>query len=103
MQPYGQQGRYRALPRYFFDLHNDIDALDPDGKELPDLEAAKIEALKDARELIGASVERDGTIDLRHHINLRGENGDVLHTVWFEDALIVRRGDETLSQPSSKA
>ena len=91
------------MARYFFDLQNDFAARDPEGRELPDLQTAIGEALKDVRELLAASVKQDGTIDLRHHINLRGENGDVLHTVWFEDALVVRRGDQTLSQPSSKA
>ena len=90
------------MPRYFFDLQNDVFAPDPEGKELADIDAAMVEALKDARELIGASVERDGTIDLRHYINVRDEFGDVLRTLWFEDALSVRRGDQTVSQPSSK-
>jgi hypothetical protein len=29
------------MPRYFFHLHNDIDALDEEGVELADLEAAR--------------------------------------------------------------
>lgn len=85
------------MPLYFFDLQNDFEARDPEGKELPNLNTAISEALKDARELIGASVQQDGTIDLRHHINIRDDNGDVLHTMWFEDALTVRRGDQTLT------
>jgi hypothetical protein len=92
-----------AVPHYFFDLQNDFEARDPEGKELPDLLTAIGEALKDARELLAASVKQDATIDLLHRINVRGENGDALRTVWFEDALTVRRGDWTISRPSSGA
>lgn len=95
MQRAGDLAVAEPVPHYFFDLLNDVDAPDPEGKELPDLGAAIDEALKDARELIAASVQQDGTIDLRHHINIRGENGDVLHTLWFDEALTVRRDDQT--------
>jgi len=87
------------MPRYFFDLHNDIDALDPEGKELPDLEAAKREAFADARAMIQASVAEQGKIDLRHSIDVRDGSGNIVHTVRFEDAVTVSRGEQILSAP----
>ncbi|MFL6762866.1 MAG: DUF6894 family protein [Sphingomicrobium sp.] len=91
------------MPRYFFDLHNDVDALDPEGKELPDLKSAKDVALSNARAMIQASVQETGKIDLHHYINLRDESGAVVYVMHFEDAVTVRRGPEVLSRPSAAA
>jgi hypothetical protein len=89
------------MPRYFFDLHNDVDAIDREGVELPDLEAAKAHALDEARTMIQASTEDTGKIDLNHHIDVRDDSGAVVHVVNFEDAITVRRGGEILSQPAA--
>ena len=81
------------MPRYFFDLYNDITALDDEGRELPDLESAKNNASKEAREMVEASVHDHGRVDLRHRIELRNDAGAVVHTVHFEDAVnVVRAG-----------
>ena len=76
------------MPRYFFDLHNDIDALDEEGKDLPDLEAALDVALCEARTMIQASVAETGRIDLRHHIDVR-EGSEIVYVMHFEDAVTV--------------
>lgn len=89
------------MPRYFFDLHNDVDAIDREGVELPDLEAAKAHALDEARTMIQASTEENGSIDLNHHIDVRDESGTVVHVIHFEDAVTVRRAGEILSEPAA--
>ena len=89
------------MPCYFFDLHNDIDTLDLDGKELPDLDAALAYALSEARAMIQASVADTGRIDLRDHIDVRDESGEVVYVLHFEDAVTVQRGDEILSRASA--
>jgi len=91
------------MPRYFFDLHNDVDVLDPEGKELPDLSAAVAHALLEARTMIQASVADTGRIDLRHHIDVRDESGSIVHVMHFEDAVAVQRGTEFLSRPKVAA
>lgn len=88
------------MPHYFFDLHNDIDAEDEEGKDLPDLQAAIYHALCDARTMIGASVKDTGRIDLRHHIDVRDGSG-IVYVMHFEDAVTVQRGDEIISRPSA--
>ena len=85
------------MPQYFFDLHNDLDAEDPEGKELPDLEAAKAHVLQEARTMIQVSVEETGRIDLRHHIDVRDDSGATVFVMHFEDAVTVQRGSEVLS------
>jgi hypothetical protein len=88
------------MPRYFFDLHNDIDAIDDEGVELPDLKAAKAHALGEARTMIQASVAETGRIDLRHHIDIRDGSGEVVHVMRFQDAVKIQRGGDVLSQPA---
>lgn len=61
------------VPRCFFDLHNDVDAQDREGRDLPHVNAVVAEAVKEARSLIKASVDETGRIDLRHHIDVRDE------------------------------
>ena len=87
------------MPRYFFDLHNDMDAIDDEGVELPDLTAAKAHALGEARTMIQASVAETGRIDLCHQIDIRDETGAVVHLMRFEDAVTIQRGEDILSQP----
>jgi hypothetical protein len=89
------------MPRYFFDLHNDIDAIDDEGKVFPDLAAVKANVLAEAREMIQASVAETGRIDLRHYIEVRDESGAVVYVMHFEDAVTVKRGTEMLSQTSA--
>jgi hypothetical protein len=88
------------MPRYFFDLHNDVDATDEEGKDLPHLQAAINHALCEARIMIQASVEETGRIDLTHHIDIR-EGNRVVHVMHFEDAVTVQRGDQIVSRPST--
>jgi hypothetical protein len=90
------------VARYFFDLHNDVDALDEEGRELPNLDAAKANALAEAREMMQESVCK-GHLDLRHHIDVRDGTGAVLYVLHFEDAVTVRRGEQVLSQASAAA
>ena len=88
------------MPHYFFDLHNDIDAVDEEGKDLPDLPAAIEHALCEARAMIQASVKSTGRIDLRHHIDVR-EGDEIVYVMHFEDAVTVQRGDQIISRPSA--
>jgi hypothetical protein len=88
------------MPRYFFDLHNDMDALDQEGVELPDLNAALAHGLCEARTMIQASIADTGHIDLRHHIDVRDESGAVVYVLHYEDAVTVQRGPEILNRAS---
>lgn len=86
------------MAQYFFDLHTDVEAIDPEGVKLPDLDAALAHALREARVMIQASVAETGRIDLRHHIDVRGEDGSILYVLHFEDAVTIQRGPLTLSR-----
>lgn len=78
------------MPRYYFDLHDDLDSDDPEGKVLADHGAAIDQAISEARHIICASV-LPGHIDLNHNVDVRDDNHVVLGTVKSEDAIRVMR------------
>lgn len=75
------------MPRYFFDLYNDIDTVDGEGRELDGLEEAKQVALCEAREMIRSSA-RNGSINLNHRIEVR-DAGGVVFEMYFGDAVTI--------------
>jgi hypothetical protein len=76
------------MPRYFFHLHNDIDAPDEEGSEHENDRAALEVALDYARDVASASV-RKGTLDLNHFIVCVAEDGREVGIVKFGRAVQV--------------
>ena len=74
------------MPHYFFHLYNDVVVMDEEGRSLPDLAAARVNAIREARELMLESVA-EGRINLSHRI--ADEVGAVVGTVYFADAVTV--------------
>jgi hypothetical protein len=81
------------MPRYYFDLRDDIDVDDPEGRVLPDVDSALVHAKKEAQEMVVACVAEGRQVDLQHSIRVRDEDGDVKVVVHFSEAArIVRAG-----------
>jgi hypothetical protein len=78
------------MPLYFFDIHNDVEAEDLEGRELPDLDAARTEAIKGARALIADSVVTHGRIVMHHSITVADEGGKLLLTIPFSDVVTIK-------------
>jgi hypothetical protein len=72
------------VPRYF--LHVDQLDTDPDGTELPDLEAARREAMLSAREMLAEAIIL-GLEDLPMRIFITDEAGTLLDQVHMRDVL----------------
>jgi hypothetical protein len=77
------------VPRFYFHLINDVDVPDLEGLELPDLDAARAEAVEQARGMIGEMAKTDARIVLHHHIDIEDEEGRVLDSVVFGDIITV--------------
>jgi hypothetical protein len=77
------------VPRYYFHLHNDVDASDPDGVELPSVEAARMVALHHARFTAAESIKDMGHFVGDHRIDIESDNGQVLDAVYFKDAVKI--------------
>ncbi len=76
------------MPRFYFHLHNDIDSFDEEGRELPDVEAAREAALREARCMAAESV-RQGHLDRAHYVAVTDENGDTLFSTTFREAVRI--------------
>jgi hypothetical protein len=80
---------YRNMPRFYFHLHNDLEAADPEGKELPSLEAARKYAAETALFTMAQVLKDEAHINFHHHIDIEDEHGNVLETVRFKDVAKV--------------
>jgi hypothetical protein len=79
------------VPRFYFHLLNDVDAPDQEGVELPDLNAALEQAVRNARFTAAETLKETGRIVLRHRIDIEDERGHVLQTVHFGDVVKVEQ------------
>jgi hypothetical protein len=78
------------VPRYFFHVYDDVIAEDEEGVELPNLAAARLNAVLSARDLIAEQV-RHGHFVLSHWIDVVDEQGEKVLTVTFGDAVEIRQ------------
>ena len=79
------------MPRFYFHLHNDVEARDEEGRELADAYAAHEAAVLEARTMAAESV-RQGHLDLSHTIEVTDESGARLFRVPFGDVVQIFAG-----------
>ena len=73
------------MPTYFFDLLKGNELVEDDqGDDLADIEAAKLEGLASARELI-IDAAKKGILATSPVYRIRNEAGDILATVPFKE------------------
>lgn len=73
---------------YFFNLYNDVTAMDYEGVEFPDLAAARAHGMEETRTMAAASA-MCGEINMRHRIEIADSSGAVLDTICFSDAVTI--------------
>ena len=76
------------MPRFFFNLRNSVAVEDQEGKELPDLETARDQAVRHARGIMSEDV-KDGRLMLKDEIDVIDEKGARVMTVRFRDAVSI--------------
>ena len=77
------------MPRYFLHLRDGIDiALDEEGNDFSSMEDLHAAALKSARDCIAGDAQA-GRIDLRQRIDAEDENGGVVFSLPFADAVTI--------------
>ena len=91
------------MPRYFMHLRDGADeVLDPEGTEMS-ADAIAGAALHAARDCMAGDV-RAGQLDLRYRIDVHDENGAIVHSLAFSDAVeIVPRDMVANAQSSAEA
>ena len=79
------------MPLFYFHVCNGTGlAEDEEGRELPDVEAARAEALRGARSIMSEEM-RDGQLNLASFIEVEDESRRHLFTLPFEDAFRISR------------
>lgn len=68
--------------------HCDVVARDEEGLDLPDLQAARREAIAGARSIMGEELAK-GRLCLGSHIEIEDGDGRLLATVPFRDAVML--------------
>ena len=77
------------MPRYFFHVYDDVIAKDDEGMDLPNLAAARLNAIRGARDIISEQV-RHGHLVLSHWIDVVDEGGATVLTLPFREAVDIR-------------
>ena len=75
------------MPRFYFDLFNDITAVDQEGIELPDEAAARKQAWTAAAQLIADQLMLGNRFKLAHRIEVRDEQRHTIYTLPFSDLI----------------
>jgi hypothetical protein len=76
-----------VMPIFFFDVYDDLGAIDEEGVNLPSVAAARRMAIKSARCLAAEQV-RNGRLALNHGIEVR-DGRKAVFTVRFADAVAI--------------
>ena len=75
------------MPRYFFHVREGSTlSRDAEGQELPDVEAARKEAISASREILGEKLLHGGSLDSRT-IEIADETGHIVDVVNSRDVL----------------
>ena len=76
------------MPRFFFNLRDDVSVEDSEGKDLADAAQARELAVGYARGIMSEDV-RDGRLVLRDEIDILDEQGEKILTLPFRDAIEI--------------
>ena len=77
------------MPRYFFNVYDDVIAPDEEGVELPSEKSARLQSLIGARDIVAAQVKH-GYFVRSHWIEVIDEQGELLFTQTFGDAVEIK-------------
>lgn len=78
------------MQRYFFNVYNDVDVIDDEGLELPDLSAAKDEAIRGARGMMADHILAGRPVSLSHRIEVADADGKVMASMPFRELITIK-------------
>jgi hypothetical protein len=77
------------MPRFYFHVHDDKTVVDEQGTDLPDLAAARAEAVSGARDLMCEQV-REGRLNLAHRLEVEDEQHRRVFSLPFRAAIEIK-------------
>jgi hypothetical protein len=81
------------MPLYYLNVYNRTGcSADEEGMDLPDLDAARLQAVEGIRSILQDEVGH-GKIDFEGRVEVLDENGKLLATISFRDAVTLRTED----------
>ncbi len=78
------------MPRFHLNIFSDVEARDYEGIDRPDLDRVIAEAVAGVRDLIASGIREGRPVYRSYRIEITDEVGNLLHTVYFRDALDLR-------------
>jgi hypothetical protein len=76
------------MPKFFFNLRDDVCVNDEEGKDLPDAAKAREMAVSFARDIMSEDV-KEGRLVLKDEIDVIDDKGDKVLTLPFRDAIEI--------------
>jgi hypothetical protein len=77
-----------GMPLFYFHLRDGAKVIrDPEGVCLPDIAAARAEAVQSARELMSQSIETSARVGLERQFEIANDAGETLAIVSFQEAV----------------
>jgi hypothetical protein len=77
------------MPRYHINIFNDLDVIDEEGVELPDLASAKLRAIGGGREIMAEHLKAGCPLRLFHRLEIADEGGRVLAVISFRELMTI--------------
>ncbi len=77
------------MSRYFFNIRDGVDAVDLEGMELPDLEAALAIARQSARQIMCEMIATKARLKLHERIEIENIRREIVATVVFADVVEI--------------
>jgi hypothetical protein len=78
------------MPLYFMHLRDGTEETpDDEGREFTDMDSIRKTALAEARELMSGDLKTEGVIDLRFRIDAEAEDGTLIYSLPFSDAVRI--------------
>jgi hypothetical protein len=75
------------MPRFYFHVCNGTGLVeDEEGQELPDFDSARLSAIRSARDIMAADVQR-GMLDLSSFIEIEDSGHQLVYTLGFQEAV----------------
>jgi hypothetical protein len=77
------------MPRYYIHIFDDIDVIDEEGVELPDLATARRRAIRGGREIMVDHLKAGSPLRLFHRIEIADDRGMVLAVIPFRELITI--------------
>jgi hypothetical protein len=77
------------MPLFFIHIYNDLDVLDEEGSEHPDLASARDMAIRGGRAMMAEHLMAGKPIKLHHRVEIEDESRSLLAKIVFKELITI--------------